>query len=248
MEQRTRELEAAYLRVQELNRIQADFLSMISHEMRTPAHGLLGLGELLMRLGPPSDARSRYAGLFAQSQDRLLGLFEDVSLISEADVWAPDRLLASPCTAVLEQVRAALPGVELTLAGVDALEACAIGGSSALCVRALKTIMHVALAFSRDKRVLHLRARADADCLCLRLELDALVLSQAQTQGFFAMASPARASSAAEGLGLAPVVAHHILRALGGAVVLVKGEGDCGYLEATLQRAAGPVPVAGAAA
>ncbi len=91
--ERTRELQAAYARVQDLSKIQGDFLSMISHEMRTPTHGLLGLGELLMRLCPPSEARTRYAGLLERSQSRLLGLFNDVALIAEIDVFAREQAL-----------------------------------------------------------------------------------------------------------------------------------------------------------
>jgi DNA-binding response OmpR family regulator len=238
---RTRELELAYLRVQDLSRIQGDFLSMISHEMRTPTHGLLGLGELLMRLCPPSDLLSRYATLFAQSQSRLMGLFDDVSLIAKADAFACARSQACACAEVLAQVQATLPGVQVTLCGMDASQLGDIAGTADLCGRALLTALQLALAFSRDKQTLRLSARVDGQHLCLRLELDDLVLSDRQAHGFFALASSARAASAAEALGLAPAVAHHILRALGGDLKLINGSNANGYLEITLWCVAGPM-------
>jgi DNA-binding response OmpR family regulator len=245
--ERTRELEAAYLRVQDLSRIQGDFLLMISHEMRTPTHGLLGLGELLMRLCPPSDLLSRYEKLFAHSQDRLMGLFNDVTLIAEADEFACEQAQACACAEVLDQVRAALPRVQITLCGMDASQLGDIAGTTELCGRALITTLQLAQAFSRDKRALLLSARVDGQHLCLRLALDDLVLSDRQAQGFFALASSARAASAAEALGLAPAVAHRILRALGGDLQLVHGAEANGYLDITLRRVADPMANAGTA-
>ena len=237
--QRTQELETSYARVQELSRLQGEFLSMISHEMRTPAHGLLGVGDLLLLLCPPSEELSQYAEMFDQSRDRLLGLFNDVALIAKVDRLAGDKAQLSPCAEVLN--RLALPGVQLTMEGVDMWQAGTLCGSGALCDRALHISLQLALAFSSNKQALHVTAHSDGQHLFLRVELDALSLSQAQVADFFAIGSIARSSSVAESLALAPVVAHHILRAFGGGLKLVKGVGNTGYLEATLVRGAEPL-------
>ena len=55
VEERTRELAKAYERLQELGRLKNDFLSMISHEIRTPANGVLGVGNLVLDLCPASE-------------------------------------------------------------------------------------------------------------------------------------------------------------------------------------------------
>lgn len=62
--ERSSELAKALERVMDLSRLKNDFLRMISHEIRTPASGVLGLGELILDLCPASEERSRYDHLF----------------------------------------------------------------------------------------------------------------------------------------------------------------------------------------
>ena len=236
--QRMAELAASYKRVQELSRLKGEFLTMISHEMRTPAHGLLGLGELLIRLCPPSDKLSRYVALFEQSALRLTGLFDDVSLISQADRMAPSAGVGSDLAQLLERARVALPQLQIALDAADALAIAPLKGTPELLLRALKTLLLMGAAFSAKGVHLRLQAQAREQALCLRLDLNQLILSEPQAHGFFDIGSSARAVSSAEPLGLSPVVARHILRAFGGDLKLVKQDGDSGYLEFSLRRAA----------
>jgi len=62
--------------------IKDQFLATMSHEMRTPLHGILGLAHLIQhrlpaRPGPLADAR-RHAALIQRSGDHLLALINDV--------------------------------------------------------------------------------------------------------------------------------------------------------------------------
>jgi hypothetical protein len=66
--------------------------------------------------------------------------------------------------------------------------------------------------------------------------LDALLLSEAEAARFFEIESIVRSASAAESLGLSPVVAHKIIAAFGGEMKLVKTAEKSGYLEVTLLR------------
>src|SRR5579863_9091250 len=51
---RTRELAEANQQLTILDRSKSDFLSLISHEFRTPLNGLLGVGELILEEMPPT--------------------------------------------------------------------------------------------------------------------------------------------------------------------------------------------------
>ncbi len=236
--QRTAELAAACARVKELSGIKGDFLAMISNQMRTPANGLLGFGELLISLCPPSDRLDLYASLFEQSRDRLVGLLNDVSLISEADAIANGTRVAVRFSDVMDQVCGSLPGLRITLDATDLLLERTVDGAAGLLVRALKTVVQLGAAFSVQQMEVHLAAEATEQGLCLRLALDRLSLSEQQAQDFFILASSVRAVSTAESLGLAPVVAQQILRAFGGDVTMQKRDGGSGTLEVRLQHAA----------
>lgn len=64
----------------EMDRLQADFLSMISHDLRTPLTSIKSWSEILLddweRLAP--DERGRYLGIVNQECDRLTNLIDDL--------------------------------------------------------------------------------------------------------------------------------------------------------------------------
>ena len=234
--QRTHELALAYERVQALSRLKNDFMSMISHEVRTPVNGVLGLGDLLINLSPPSDKRTRYASLFAQGSARLVNLLEDLSMIADIEAMTPKFRVASPFTELLAQVKKALPWVQISVTPSSAMEAFIIKGHLPLATKALCTAVLLGIAFSRNKGGVHLTGVVDGARLCIRLEVDSLSLSSEQLAEFFDLESRARSASAAESMGLAPVVAHQIITAFGGTMRLVKEAGAAGYLELILLR------------
>lgn len=232
----TQSLADAYERVQELSRLKDDFFRMISHEMRTPANGVLGLGQLLIGLCPESDKRNLYANLFAQSSDRLVNLLSDVSLLAKLDATAPPAAGDCRFSDLLVAVQNALPGVRVTPDNPAALTDIVLQGSESLLQSSLKTVVLLATCFSVSKTDAQLVCTFDAQRLHMRLDLDALLLSSAQVADFFKLEASVRSSSPAEPMGLSPVVACQTLGMRGGALQLVKGEGAAGYLVASFPR------------
>lgn len=237
VEQATQALTEAYQRVQELSQLKDEFFDMISHEMRTPANGVLGLGELLIDLCPASDKRTRYAALFAKSSDRLVNLLNDVTLIGNMDIHKTPSIVDSRFSDLLVAALRALPGVRITLDNPAALKAMVLKGSEPLLQSVLKTAVLLATCFSGDKTGVQLLCTFDEEWLHVRVALDSMSLSGDQAADFFKIGSLARSASAAEPMGLAPVVAGQTLGALGGRLSLVKGAGTTGYLAASFLRA-----------
>jgi two-component system sensor histidine kinase/response regulator len=232
--ERTRELAKAYERLQESGRLKDDFLCMISHEIRTPANGVLGVGNLVLALCPPSKDRTLYADLFEQSSLRLHNLIEDAIMITDMEKLTLKNGAAISFPDLLAEVRASLPDIQISIEQSAALETFFLKGYHPLLKRALESMILLATSFSRNKHTAHLTGVVEERVLRVQLEVDALSLSDEQAADFFEIESSVRSASSAESLGLAPVVAHQIISAFGGGMRLVKGEGDTGYLEAML--------------
>jgi len=236
VEERTRELAKAYERLQELGRLKNDFLSMFSHEIRTPANGVLGVGNLVLDLCPASEDRAFYAILFEQSSRRLRNLIEDAAMISDMEKLALESGASISFPELLREVSASLSDIQISLEPVSALEAFSLKGDHPLLKRALESLILLATSFSKNRHAAHMTATVEERVLRVRLEVDALSLSREQVAEFFELTSGVRSISSAEPLGLAPVVAHQIISAWGGEMRLVKEAGDSGYLVATLLR------------
>ena len=234
--ERTGELERAHVRVRELSRLKDDFLRMIGHEIRTPANGILGIGELILDLCPKSSERDLYAGLFQESGKRLRDLIDDATMIVNLEQGTVQDSSATSFSDLLERVRSAIPTKRILLAPPSGLESVRLKGDRALLEKALKTLLLLAASFSHDKQSILVTGIDEDGFLSLKIIVDALHLESGQAAGFFGMESLARSASSAEPLGLAPAVAYKILTALGGTTSLVRGEGNSGYIAISLPK------------
>ena len=237
--ERTRELAKAYERVWELSRLKDDFLRMISHEIRTPANGVLGVGTLLLDLCPASEDRTLYAELFEQSSLRLHNLIEDATAIADMEMLTQEKGAEISFSQLFTEIRASLPDIRIYLEQAADLEPFCLKGYHPLLKQALESVIVLATSFSRDKHTAHMTAVVDEMGLRVQLKVDALALSGEQVARFFEIESNVRSASSAESLGLAPVVAHQIITAFGGELRLVKGEEHNGYLDALLLKGHG---------
>ena len=75
--ERTKSLNHALVQAEEANRHKSAFLAAVSHEMRTPMNGILGMGELMLRT-PLDAAQRRYAELIQNSAEQLIALIEEL--------------------------------------------------------------------------------------------------------------------------------------------------------------------------
>ena len=100
--QRTRELEQANLRLQELDGLKTEFVSNVTHELRTPITNVLLYLDLLRR-SPSPEKSAHYLGVLKSESARLGRLIEDLLTLSrlergsiavEAEPHPLDALLA----------------------------------------------------------------------------------------------------------------------------------------------------------
>ena len=231
--ERTNELARANEQLRGAGQLKDDFLRMISYEIRTPANGLLGIGDLILDLCPETEDLNRYSTLFHKSSLRLRNLIEDALWIANMEKAPLKRERAISFLALLDQVRTSLPDMQISM-DLGGMQTVFLQGDRTLLKRALETMILLAAAFSRDQYAVHVTGAEEPLFLRIQFDLDVLSLSTQAVASFFEIESLSRVESSAETLGLAPVVAYKIITMLGGKMRLVKGDGKTGYLEAVL--------------
>jgi DNA-binding response OmpR family regulator len=234
--ERTRELVKTYKQLLELSRLKDDFLCMISHEIRTPANGVLGVGNMILALCPDSEHRTLAAEMFNQSTLRLQNLIDDATMIADMERLILEHGAAVSFPALLSEVKKSIPEIQISIEPSAALETVLLKGNHPLLKKALRSTLLLAAAFSRNKHSACGTAVIEDQALRVQIKLDDISLSSEQVADFFKIESQTRSLSSAESLGLSPVVAYQIISAFGGGMKLVKGEGCTGYLEVVLRK------------
>ena len=87
VERRTRQLQVAKQRAEEVSRHKSSFLSNMSHELRTPLNSILGFAWLLQdpAVSSLSEQQTRFARNIATSGEHLLALINDLLDVSKVE-------------------------------------------------------------------------------------------------------------------------------------------------------------------
>lgn len=122
--QKNEELQHAYERLQELDRLKSSFLATISHELRTPLTSIIGYSEMLAEgmAGPLAPEQLEFIQTIRNKGDQLLGLImslldlsklESGTLLMRRDNTALEPILVEALSSVAPQ--ASKKGVRLRL-------------------------------------------------------------------------------------------------------------------------------------
>ena len=237
---RTRELAEANRRLTLLDRSKNEFLSLISHEFRTPLNGLLGVGELILDEMSPSEENQELRNLFERSRQRILSILEDALLLTQIDTSGERFKSAqvSLCTALnrgiektaeFAQFRSvALPppttGPDLVLGHED------------LLARAFHALLETAVKFSEKGEAVRLSSDVSGDSRRIIIESQGRAIPVPALAKFFDVFSIAEPITPGGDLGLGPPMAQRIL-ALFGAAVSVSNRNPSGIrLTVTIRR------------
>lgn len=119
------ELARALAREKELSELKTNFVSMVSHEFRTPLEVIVSSADILDRYlnRLPAPERAEHVAAIQHSVKRMSGMMEDVLLLgrfeSDRQQFTPDDLhLTAFCRRLADEMRSATAGrcpIELTL-------------------------------------------------------------------------------------------------------------------------------------
>ncbi|MFI4913376.1 MAG: response regulator [Sedimentisphaeraceae bacterium JB056] len=228
--ERTAQLAQANEHLKSLDNVKSDFLSMICHEMRTPVNGLLGLAAVAFDMCPESDRTNQLKETYNKSRKRMEVLLDDALLLGSLETGdLKNDTNHIPLPELFENA-SKNQGWNLEIDCSTIEKAAAIPGGD-LVTRAMKTLLKLAVCFTKSENTVNGDIFEKDGNIHIKFNLDDLHLSIEEAANFFDITSSIRASSYAEDLGLAPVVAQRIISLLGGDVNLINTYQDVGYLE-----------------
>ena len=229
VEQRTHELAEAHGRLKALDAARHEFLCVISHELRTPANGILGIAELALMGMADDSKRALYAGLLEGARQRLLATLDAALRLAELQsenasiVTVPidlDHVLAASWDAVRDLFEARK--VSWTGPGPCPVR---ILGNDVFVQQCVTSLLKVAREMARPSTEVTSRFEDGGHCLALVIRFVGRPLSEDLRQTFFHTFSSNRSRSAAENLGLDIPLTAHVVRAMGGSVDIDNVEG-----------------------
>jgi DNA-binding response OmpR family regulator len=221
---RTRELAEAIQRLRILDRSKNEFLSLISHEFRTPLNGILGVGELVLNDLTGSPDTDELREMFAVSRQRLLSILDDAMLLTQIDVER-EKFRAGPVKLSLALNRALGLAAELfqsrqVRVGPVSCGESIVVGEEALLVKALHALIETAGKFSEPNQSVRIACTEDSDPVIVTIDSQGKTIPTHQIPRFFDLFSISEASTPGGDLGLGPPVACRILALFGGAVAV----------------------------
>ncbi|ALK10715.1 response regulator [Blastochloris viridis] len=247
------QLADARERAEAASQAKTRFLAIVSHEVRTPLNGILGMTDLLLET-PLTPEQQTYASAVKTSGEALLGLIEEILDFSKIEAGRLDLQLISfnPARLVLETVelmapRAQMKGIEL-VADLDDNVPRRVLGDPARLRQVLLNLIGNAVKFTESGGVSVALAAAADGRLAFKVADTGPGIVAADRARIFAEFEQAesRASRRHGGAGLGLAIAERIVRGMGGSISLESeaGQGSIFSFVAALPAAAEADPSA----
>ncbi len=237
--QRTHALAQANERLMKLNRLKDDFFRMISHEVRTPANGLLGIGALIVQQYMEGEAADEYKDLLRQSGQRLENLLDDMALLLNLQEDEVGMEEPYPLEDALNRLRRQNPAVEIQLGNEISPQQMLLKIEPRMLDKVLTVFTRLAGYFMTGDTLSISVSHEYTGSVHMQIELDNLVLTDEQLNGFFSIDSPVRGFTPAQSMGIAPVVASSVLDVCGGSLQFTRDHDAQGRLTAIIPSSMG---------
>lgn len=159
-------------RLKELDRIKSEFVSIVSHDLRTPLTSIRGYVSLLPRVGPLTDMQQDFVGRIERSMDNIVDLIADLLDIGKIEAgidWemTPTTLHQVVLDAV-ERMRPEADQHQHTLS-VNAPELPPVLGNARRLEQVIVNLLNNAIKYTPDGGQIDVMLRMDGDFLVLQV-------------------------------------------------------------------------------
>ena len=203
------QLEIAHKRLELLNQTKSEFLSMISHEMRTPLNGILGLTDLVMDECVDGETINEIKPMYAQAKKRMLNLLTDSMNLDRLEITGSEIVCSRiPASELINSFRDELDhskfNVELPNSDKTEIQR-RLFLDEVLALRCLHTVAKMC-DLCRKSETIKITARCTYDNLMFVFPLLHCNEPIEKLREIFDLNSTARNQSRFDPLGLSPVV------------------------------------------
>ena len=234
---RTRELAEANEKLTILDDSKNAFLTLISHEFRTPLNGLLGVGELILERLTSEEEDRQLRGMYQRCRRRILSLLDDALLVTEIDVnreqfrlpasVSLNRVMSRAFDATNEFAGSRGVAITSTLARqveTPLREADFVRGDEDLLARAFQALLEIAVKSSRENDTVQISYDDLLDSRTIVIDSSGGMIPDRALTKFFGLFQVGEAIFPDGGMGLGAAVAHRILSLFGGSVSVANRE------------------------
>ncbi len=234
-------LIAALAAAEDANQAKSDFLSRMSHELRSPLNAVLGFAQLLQSGTPPPTARQEECvGEILKAGWYLLGLIEeilDLSMIESGRLSCvlepvPLAEVLSDCQALVEG-QAAARGIRLSLAPLG--DGCIVIADRNRLKQVFINILGNAIKYNREDGTVQVHCEAVGQGrICIRIEDSGSGLSPEQLGHIFQpFERLGQEAGAIEGTGIGLALSKRLVELMGGRIGVhsVVGQGSVFWVE-----------------
>jgi len=220
---RTQELAEAHNRLKALDEAQRDYLRAISHELRTPMNGVLGIAELALE-ELDDEQRNEYMTIYERTRSRLLAAVDSALLLAElqgdgASIATIPVDLSEIVAKTLGSLKELFSEKDLSIVSPQTKPG-TVFGNEELLRQSLTTLLKCALRMATPGTPVAARFSEEKDRTILEIAFQGPPLPDKLHRTFFNTFSSDRCGSRVEDLGLTVPLAAHVVRAMGGSVDL----------------------------
>jgi|RhiMethySRZTD1v2_1073278.scaffolds.fasta_scaffold76290_2 signal transduction histidine kinase len=236
------ELEELNQKVQEANRLKTEFVTVVTHELRSPLTSITGYLDLLMEEGcEEAEAREVYLQIVKRNADRLLELINDLLDIARLEAGKLElQRLPLDLEGLIQEVSGALrPQIErkglhlhLDLAAPLPL----VTGDPERLTQILLNLVSNAYKYTPQGGSITIATRAERAGVCIAVQDTGIGLSSEEQQQLFTKFFRAQQPQVREvgGTGLGLAIARALVELHGGKITVVSTPGQGATFNVTL--------------
>lgn len=234
IERSQRELTEARVVAESANKAKSDFLSTITHEIRSPMTAVIGYADLLMEPELPEDQRRDHVSRIRRSGEHLLGVINDILDASKIEAGAM-TIESVPCSVrqitddVRSMVEAKVKAAGISLVVEVSQSVPGMIASDPLRLRqVLVNLASNAVKFTKQGSVAIRIDLADESTLRMRVEDTGIGMSPEQVDKLFKPFSQADSSTSRRygGTGLGLTISRNLARMMGGNITVESRPGE----------------------